>query len=132
MYKKPTFRKTWPFYLLFPKTLYEIGCVTVHIFRKCLYKELFPLCRKMLTLQNLSGLTRFGWWDLSKSSWIESFCHVLSAVLFVTSFRKGFAVVFHTQSWAWWGQIPNCSCPALRILGFCRKTRLDSFLPNWD
>ena len=38
------------------------------------------------------------------------------------------------QSSAWLGQIPNCLCPAPRVLGLCRnsKTRLDSFLPNWE
>ena len=25
------------------------------------------------------------------------------------------------QSCAWWGQIPNCLCPAPRVLGLCRK-----------
>ena len=32
------------------------------------------------------------------------------------------------QSCAWWGKIIlNCSCPTPRVLGLCRKTRLDSF-----
>ena len=36
------------------------------------------------------------------------------------------------KSYALWGQISNCSCPAPRVLGLCRKTRLDIFLLNWE
>ena len=49
------------------------------------------------------------------------------AVLFSRIYR---VPDYPKQSRAWWRQIPNCSCPAPRVLTLCRKTRLDSFLPN--
>ena len=38
--------------------------------------------------------------------------------------------IVNMQCWVWWGQISNCSCPAPRVVGLCRKTRLDTFIPK--